>query len=877
MKKIVSLLLTLVLVVALVGCNNAEKKDPQLTNGNEILSSITENNIKYSVTNQEIYNALKGQYGSTILINIVDTKLLKELKNSDGKDYYSAVTDEEIKSEIDSVMYGDEELTDEEKQEKKEEFLENLFIGSGINTTDPYANEVLEKYRLTLAEKAYAKDCLAKEVAENDKLYKEYKALSEEEQEKKLEDEPETPTDYYFSDTKVSTKYSNDVYSTYRAIVVPFTSVRQAEMALQQINVTVKDGVWTDGDTALSANSVLEKFIELYKLVYGYKGLDEINTESDEFYFKEGELNTNVLNQLKENMEIYTNDSSNSNPKWYTPKAFEIGSGNEAVYILKLEEVLKTSYSDLTDEEKEAQRTKYNDALIEDALTSNYIQAKMANLRNDKNLVIYDSVVEGLYYTSVSKLSVEFEKTSEESTQYVASLDGINITPNELFEELLKYQGASIVVDKLVEKRCLYNTNLNKYYDMNTNKWLDDDKEEEIEDLIEAEKKNFKNGNYKDYGYDPSLMNWNLFIKSLYSVESEDELVLAFLAESINDEYAESINKFTEMKDNDFVLSNEEAIADNYWRLISNQMDAAAKEKFSVEGIHLLVCHYETIEDYLSESNIVDPEEWTEEQKEAANNLVNEVIAFVKDSKGTYESRLERIADAFKYAPVKDSSVTYNGKEVSRTITSDNGNVTIHLSEYKEKGLFVKYESLGVFTQGKMVDSFNDAVKAIWDKDAANDTFNDSKLNSVSKVTVLEKAIVTKYGYHAYINLESKELSAYIKVETITTDDKTTHTYKYVPTSEEVRTYVKNNDTTEITDKVKTAIKTYYNPIAEELSGDEFTYAMMINALNQNISSYTSNINSVSKDVISKYIEVYMNYTFDELLEEVTRDYLYVK
>ena len=878
MKKIIAILLTLVLTVSLVGCTKNDKKNPQLTNGAQELSSITENGVKYVVTNQEAYNALKAQYGSTILIDLIDTKLMSTLKNKDGKTFFDAVLDEDIVKEIDKVMYGEDELTDKEKDEKKKDFLENLFIGSGIITEDPYATEVKDKYRLVLAERAYAKELLAKDVKENDAKYEEYAKLTKEEQEQKLKDEPKTPTDYYFADSKIQAKYAKDVYSKFEAIIVPFTSKRQAEIALTQINVTVKDGVWTDGTNALSALQVFEKFIKLYKVVYGYKVTGELNKDSEEFKFNEGDLNSNILKVVKDKLETYTEDSKNEAPKWYTPNAIEIGSGNEAIYVLKLKEELATSYEDLDEAGKKAQREKYTDALIDETVTSNYVSVKMGLLRKEQNIVIYDSVVENLYSNAMSKLSVTYDKTKLESAEYVAETTDIKVTPKDLYEAMLKYQGAAIVMDKLVEKRALYNKNFNKYYDMSTNKWLNNNKKTEITDLIEAEKKNFKNGNYKEYGYDPSQMSWTLFIKSLYTVENEDELVLSFLAESITKEYAKNINRFAELNDKgEFVLSNDAALTDNYWRLISNQMEAEAKKKFSVEGIHLLVSHYDTVEDYISGSNIVDPEKWTEEQRVAAEKLVNEVIAFVKDSKGSYASRLERIAEAFKYAPVKNADATYANNKVARTIVSDGGAVTINLSEYKEKGLYVKYESLGVFAQGKMVESFNDAVKKIWDADADKDVFNNKDLNDVDKVTVLETPIKTSFGYHAYINIESKELSSYIKVITDSVDGKTFHKYQYVPTMDEVRKYVKNTNTTEITEKVKNAIKTYYTPIADELSGDAFSYIMMVNALEQVISSYSSTDNGVSQDALKKYIECYKDYTFSDLLSNVTVDYLYVK
>ena len=55
------------------------------------------------------------------------------------------------------------------------------------------------------------------------------------------------------------------------------------------------------------------------------------------------------------------------------------------------------------------------------------------------------------------------------------------------------------------------------------------------------------------------------------------------------------------------------------------------------------------------------------------------------------------------------------------------------------------------------------------------------------------------------------------------------------------------------------------------------SYIMMVNALEQVISSYSSTDNGVSQDALKKYIECYKDYTFSDLLSNVTVDYLYVK
>ena len=139
---------------------------------------------------------------------------------------------------------------------------------------------------------------------------------------------------------------------------------------------------------------------------------------------------------------------------------------------------------------------------------------------------------------------------------------------------------------------------------------------------------------------------------------------------------------------------------------------------------------------------------WWDKWKDIQNYLVY--------AKGDYETVLTEIADAFTACPYKvngDTPVIYdeNGNAIDYTLTA--GDATIDVAYYKTLGLFVKFEDLGSFANGAMVEAFNDAVKAIWDKDIADEVY--------SRVTILEDAIETEFGYHLYINLGSAALATY--------------------------------------------------------------------------------------------------------------------
>lgn len=881
MKKIIAIILTFVLTFALVGCSNDKvKNNPSLSNPTAELASFTESGVKVVVTNEDIYNVLKSQFGANTLVNMIDTKLLKDLNLFDN------VSEESIKEEIKKACYGTSDaeeianLTD--KAEKEQKFLNSAFISNGIQTNDIFDKDIMSKYRIILSEKSYAKSQVIEDVKVNDKEYEEFLKLTKEEQDKKVNDyknltdeekkDAKAPvTAYYFSDEKVSSEYANENPSTFKAIVVPFTSSRQALIALNQVGVCVNEGVWCNLEKApLSASEVYNKFVELYNLVYGYKG--EAN-----FELNSTKINSNVNQFLKKSLALYATDSKNVEPDWYTVNPYAIGSGNEYIFALKFEENVSKDYNELTDSEKQALRTKYLDKLVDDSLTTAVINKKMSELRQEKNLVIYDSVVENAYVSTISSTGVEYVKTDEESKDIVAEIDGMTVSADQLFDALLEFQGAAAIADKLVAKRALYNKTLNPYYDMVNNKWLVEEKQTEIEGLVKAEKDNFKNGNYKEYGYDPVTTSWDTFIKSLYNVSSEEELLYSFLSEKILTEYATALNPITAINANkEFVVSADKVLSEKYWTLVSNKMNEEVNKKFKVKGIHLLISTYESVENYIGGSGQLDPKEWTEEQKTAAATLSGELIAFINDSKGTYEARLEKVQNAFKYAPSKDAPATYNGKEVQTKLVSDGGSVTINVSAYKSLGLFVKYESLGDFQEGKMVAEFNDAVKEIWDKEYAEDLFNAKDLTSLDKVSVLDKPIITKFGYHVYVNLESKMIDN-VKMETVKVDDKENHVYTFLPTVEQIRTYTKNNNDSSLDSKVKNAITTYYTPISKDLSNDAFIKVMMLNAIKENLSSFTSSSNKVSKDAFVNYITLYTEYAFRELLTNISSEYVYVK
>ena len=161
-----------------------------------------------------------------------------------------------------------------------------------------------------------------------------------------------------------------------------------------------------------------------------------------------------------------------------------------------------------------------------------------------------------------------------------------------------------------------------------------------------------------------------------------------------------------------------------------------------------------------------------------------------------------------------------------------------------------------------MVEQFNDAVKAIWDKD-----MKDGKTN---RATVSEP-IETKFGYHVYVNLASNTLS-YIEKSSVGEGDNKHDVYRYLPTIGEIRGNVQEN---KLSSSVTSAITKYYNNYANELKGTYFISVLQYNAINELIATYTTT-GAASKENVENFLGLYVDYVFETNLKYVTKDFITV-
>lgn len=856
-KTLPLIVILLIIIIAAVTCTALKrtKANPVFENSDEVYLSTKEGDYTYTITKGQMYEELKNNVGLSSLIIRVNKDILKK------EGYFDKVKDEDIEKKIEEATFedGKDGLTGEEIAEAEKKFSDTMFSSYGLKDE----NEIKEYYRLVLAKEAYAKDKLEEEIKEKDD-----KATSDDEK--------------YFPNSKYTSYYNDNYQQEFWAIIVPYTTETQAKNALAQLGILVhtkdskvsddfncwkwiakdeegkylvdSDGKYKEGKT-LTAEEVVKAMIDLYNTVYAYKlknypaerlvlnegkqyTIDEFGnyvfnttfSEDDEtlntLHYTYGELSkyqTGILNSMRNNWVAYTaNSEVNSSAKWYTPTPQSYNSGSLYCFCLKIAENQPKVLDDV--------KSEITEALKKEALTTTYIETKMAELRAKYNFTIYDTELEKNYITSMKNYKVTHKATKVAKKNVIASIDEIEYTVNDFYTLMDQSYGVSVIMSLLNYERFMVNKEFNKYYAYKSDlaekkKWTDTEKYKEMKEQIAKEKLVFTSGSYSSYGYSPDSMTWLEFIKAVYGANSENDLLIQYLYNDIISDYQKSL------KD----LSKADETSD-LWKFYEEKMEGIKNAYFSVKGVHLLICIYDDPKDATdSKATPLDPKDWSEEQVKLAKELHDQVLKYVSDEEGDITTKFEDIAGAFKkalkYLPGLEQTVEAQPAINGESYTFKN----IEVSKFRSAGLSVKYEDLGEFTNGKMVEEFDKAVKSIWDENPASES-----------MTIYEDYLQTVYGFHVYANLKSNPLP-----EWTSKDEKSTG---ILPTLELIKKYIKDEKDETISDTEKTALTTYYTPIATELGGSYNSYIEEYKAL-QALDLQLEGAN-YSKEILNRAIEI---------------------
>lgn len=771
MKKILLVLIMVLGLAVMTGCGG--EKYPEISNPNEPYFTAKEGEYTYSVTNQEVYEELKTRVGTNLLLDLIDTDLLKAT-NKGNKSYWDSVSEEKITEKIEEEIFpkGTEDLTTEEIEEARTEFYDKMFIQYGFNSEA----EVRDYYRLTLAKRLYAADHIFDDAEE--------------------EDEKD------FTEKQYQDYYKNNYKKGYYAIVVAYETLNLVNQALETWGRKIDKGVWTTLDgTPLSETEIVQTFINLYNSANSYKvenypEASYLLNEGEEYNIVNGQV---VFDLEKLDVLYYTHDEINSyepaiqkrladnldsygtGPNFYQKNPLSNSTGSRYYLVMEIAEKEAPTFEDVKAEIKEK--------LTEGKLSSTFISTKIAELRAKNNLVIYDKVIEERYINQISNFDVEYKKTKKLNGNLVAKTDVKEYSTDDLFKVMSVGYGLTLTVTKIEYLRLLHNPKFNTIYSMDeslkeADRILDEDQYTAIKKEIEDEKAAFEAGEYKDYGY-PASYGWKNFIKDRYGVETEKDVFNQLLYNRVKDAYGKNLGKIT---------SADSELAAFY----TSQMEKRVAEYFKVKGVQLVI---EVLDENGSK---VNPEKWTTTQKEYAELFYKEVLEYLsaelKEGE-TYQERLQAIVSAHLKAPRFKAGIPQNSasQPLDQKFYVFEG---IEISKYKTAGLSVRFADLGTFTNGTKAEALEKAAKEIWDNNP------DSKEAVIYGSDNLEDIpyIVTEEGYHVYVNLETTPLAEWDEG-------------KVIPTIEQIIAYEKDASNSALTSKIKTAITTYYKPIYDELIG----------------------------------------------------------
>lgn len=619
--------------------------------------------------------------------------------------------------------------------------------------------------------------------------------------------------------------------------------------------------VVTDGALPAENAEIGKKVEAAYNAIKGYSAssiqFNLTDTESVLYWDYDvlAEYDSTLPSKLNNSLSVYApfttaddNASSNSSDAtWYTKSV--ITNNGVSYLILKLGAVPTAELND-------ALKATIKDELTKekvDEISTEDLETKVCELREKYNVVIYDKALQKEYIANCDKYSVEHKANKKNSDTLVAKIDGKEFTTDELFNFLDKTLGLASAISEITQQRMIANTYFDKYYDAATGKWTDEGKElkENLRENIEAQRLNFLSGAYAYYGYTPSSdYTWEDFMFDINGVRTEKELAMLSLYGTVSNDYIKktiefvSVNEETEFDKVAFLMSEEDALASAAWTVLQTRMNDLVTDKFTVNGEHLLVSKYaDPADPYksgtpVSPMNAEDENKWTDEEKALAKELIEKIYEYLLTVEGTYTTKLGNIVTAFKNAPynVAGTPVVVNSSNEKLDYVLEYPGGSINVSQYKSAGLCVKFESLGTFSEGKMVKEFENAVKTVWAKDKED---NDSNRITIYADELGKHAIETEFGYHLYINLSSTFVNEYVSAgETVATA---------IPSLQEIRANNMitalnallsddladsekekiNNKVKEleeiVTSEVKTAINLYYSSVIAEFTGSYFS------------------------------------------------------
>lgn len=792
MKKLLLVLLTIVTIVIGVGCDNTkpvDKDEPIFPNEatDTVYATVKTGEVTFNITKEDMYVYMRNEVGLGLLVEWTNEKMLSKYgkkslyefvvgEKFDGVDdtkYIDLVTEEEIKARLESDKYpnGKDSYTDDEIKTLEQKFTNN-FYNYGYRTEE----EIKNYYRIEIAKEKLAKDY--QELVRNGY--------------------GENITGNDFSTSEYQNYWKKNYYNQYYMILVPFESTYSCINTFKELNITIDDSdkgnvkfVNSKTNEELSENEVIAAYIKLYNNSNLFK--ESVSsayqlTEGNEYTIVDGKYQFNLE---KDSVLYYSNDDVkvlNSDLVSLIEKLVPYGSENEGKFYIANSGSINNVYYTALLLGKEEKQIDYDDngyvvitgelkaqikeKLMESEFTEDYVSNLMDELREKNELVIYDKILQNGYINNYMP-SGEFYDGSVITNDVCVFMNEV-LKKDEFFDILDKRFGAYWLGELINYYDVLYDKTINTIYDVSkvgpeSTRILR--KLEWDESVLRAAnlKNSFDNGEYGYYGFTMGS-EFQVFLEENYFVRTQKEFAFKYMREILLGEYLQKKYSLAEYEENSL-----------YWQKFEKYMQDLADEYYKATGFQIALTYLDENGQYAS------PETWTEEQ-----------TALVKEFYGLLVDYLTRLSASYKDA-VEALMLKY---QQTQYLIGDNKSGELFngmdLAKYKSSGIILVYEDLGTFTNGELNEGLSKAAKELWDLDPSS-----SEAKVYGKTSEGYNYIISDNGYHVYFNIRNTDMSRYEE--------------RNIPTLEEIKIYIADNDSDDLTEEQITMIENYYVNIYSEL------------------------------------------------------------
>lgn len=844
-KRVLPIIIALAVIIVLaitLSLISTDRKAPSIEDKDGTFLTID----GIEVSNKAVYKDLRFNYGINTLISMIDKDLLKGVNNKNGVSYYDAVTQEEIDEAIEKAIFPNGRTGVTEDDDKTILSWENnQYVSNGLRSDEDYNNF----YRLTLAKRAYAKAILAED----------------------------TET---VKDADISAYYSNNYKKAYWAVVVKFDTLVEAENALNQLGIKAKDvevtvggttrtvKKWVDAatDAELTEEQVKQAHIDLYNYTVshtapGYPNIgnpaNNLVLGDDQYTISGGKIVFNTTKDSDEdspkNLFYYTTERLNALSSSLTTAVNSLSNylvsgtdlektylvapraaGSAYYFAMKLNFVDPVVLYEDGEVANEDLKAEIVEKIVESKVTDSVIKVKMAELRKEKGIIIYDPLIEANY---ISGFDTTHKKSKKSSSTVVATVNKVDYTAQNLFVEMSNLYGVASGYTQYL-REMLFRSEHNTIYDVDQEKVLDAKLWKDLKDQIDYLKTSFANGSF---GVDASY-GWENFLRDYNNVESEKDLLKDLLYDKVFGIYTKTLTDTNQELWDDVYVPNMQKIKADY---------------LNATGMHILIHKQD------DKGALVEPTEWSATDKALAEELYDLVLAEVKTERpDKFQSYLETTfirdyQNAPKFLPGVAQDVA-SQPVYSDTTTWFNLDASDYkYSKFKTAGLLVKFETLSSIKAGQMVKPFEDAVRQIWDESEAANTYGDYKV-------IYDKTygdyIVTDFGYHLYVNLTTTKRTTL----TVSNEEKVVDLPAYADVLAYEGNPVDGEEDRELTTFETRQITEFYTPIRTEINGNTYK-TLKISQMLLTKADKVAYTNSALNSVYTKTLEINIANSYESL------------